>query len=195
MKKKWSMLYFGAYQYKYFRENTWELIERDNPSFKTDEYYTAQKTLGTFALGLSSEMFTPYVNALRTFNFSSDVTLVKLQNDYKGIVTYPNLICCDLSESATSMVKRNHVEFMDYLKWYRTYNFTNHVSFPTKRASKYTLLVYTNSYLDPIEVFRDGKKMEYRVIDDRISITFKAEKSKTRFIFKNIFIKKYTLKG
>lgn len=192
LKKKWSMLYLGAYQFKYFMENTWPLIESKNPDMTTKEYYRADKTLGTFALGLSSELFTPYLNALRTFKYTSDVQLVRLQDKYKGLVTYPNLVCCDLTESSTS-VNRNQVEYMEHLRWFRGYRFTNRLSIPTERKKKYLLVVDVDSYLDPIGVEKDGEKLQTQIINDRLNISFVAKKSKTKFVFTNVFVKKWRL--
>lgn len=144
----YNILYFGASQNMYYREETWEHIDKNYQNELKKGYYYAYNTLGTFAISINSVMFNDCIDSLIKMEAPTDVSFIKLQNKYKQkcIVCYPNIVCCDLTHSKTSVTK-NQVGSMDKLRWSIKYNFEDDVTVKTEIDCWYEISMDINSYL------------------------------------------------
>ncbi len=148
----YKMLYLGASQGKFYKENSWDIIDSKYSELMPLGYYLAYKTLGTFAVILDNNIFEEYLNMLHKFELSSDVCLTKLQEKYVGecYVVYPNIVCCDVTVSTTSE-RAFRVDQLDAMKVYRwmgiSYNFEDRYNFVVQRDGMYVLVFDVNSFL------------------------------------------------
>lgn len=107
----YKILYLGASQ------KHWDNI---NISQATQNgYYNAHLTYGTFAIGLDKSVFQQYLSILGKYNSPSDVAICEIQDQNIGqcIVTYPNIIQCDLTSSSTGGASKSQKEIMNTFKW------------------------------------------------------------------------------
>ncbi len=163
---EYKIMYYGAFQHIFFDQETWSEIERtDKNMMNTCGYYYANKTLGTFAVALDLSIVEEYLNMLRTYDLTSDVQLTLLQNKYRTQcqVMYPNLICCDLTKSGTS-VDRKHTEWLERLRWNLIeYDFVDERTFYVEPNVAYEMMLYVSSYLEPwsVEVYDEDGGLIY----------------------------------
>lgn len=145
---EYDLLYFGASQNLFYREETWDYIDRHFQKELKNGYYNAYNTLGTFALAINSTVFNDCIDALIKMEAPTDVSLISIQhkNNKKSIVCYPNIICCDVTHSKTSL-KKNQVETMKSLRWNIKYEFEDEFSYKTEINSWYEITLEINSYL------------------------------------------------
>src|SRR3989304_6407530 len=68
----YKLLYLGCSQNKYYAEDTWITVQKNNKDIIKNGYYKAYKTLGTFALAIDKSMFEPYLRLLQKFMYTSD---------------------------------------------------------------------------------------------------------------------------
>lgn len=164
----YKILYFGATQYKFYKEETWSYIDKN---LMRNHYYYSYKTLGTFAVALDNSIFNEYLNLLKEYNKSSDVCLTILQEKYQKecIVCYPNLICCDIINSSTSprIFKINQVNMMKKYRWTKEYDIFDIYNLNTKNGKWYELTLDINSYFNNkyyIQILDDSNKLIFPII-------------------------------
>lgn len=173
-----QLIYLGGSQYMYYREQTWDQIKITGDSYK------AYKTLGTFALGLYQDIYDKYLSLLKLFKYPSDVCLAKLQEDQnlKSTVIYPNLICCDITQSSTSEAERpKQIEAIKNYRWSKNYDFEDEYYVQTKENNWYCVEIKVNSFLngyqihiDNLPVIRDLRLIRTLNRDHEEKIFFKA---------------------
>ena len=128
-----KLVYFGASQNKFYTEETWNFIDKHYDMQMFDGYYYAHYTLGTFAISIDHSIYDECLQILELKEVPTDVALLKIHSIYpkKCIVIYPNIICCDVSDSKTSN-KKNQIDSIKKLRWDRDYQFIDHwISFVT----------------------------------------------------------------
>lgn len=190
---KYKILYLGASQYMYYNEHTWTNIKIIN------NYYHTYKTLGTFAIGIDKSIYEEYFKILLSFIHTSDVGLLELQQKYPDecLVTYPNLIACNLVKSNTATNRRNTVEqifFMQKYKWDPLfYNLTDYYTIKTQPNEWYAITFETNTKLDKyyIEIKNILKLYDTRLINSihkQCLIYFKAKSNISQIICDSIFM-------
>jgi GR25 family glycosyltransferase involved in LPS biosynthesis len=164
---EYKLLYLGATQYKYYSEYTWPKINILNG------YYNAYKTLGTFAISISSSIFQELIDVFKTFKSPTDVMLTDIQSKYNNqcYVVYPNLICCNVIGSTTNpKTSRNQVKFMELTKWIMgKYNFVNVYKYAVKEGL-YEVTFIINSKLSKHSICLGGELL----IDD-LSVIIKSD--------------------
>jgi GR25 family glycosyltransferase involved in LPS biosynthesis len=142
----YSMLYLGASQNKYYTETTWDYIDTKCAKDMAKGIYSAYNTLGTFAIALDSCVFNDCIDVLLKLDAPTDVSFIKLHKKHNAQVAYPNLICCDLTHSKTSLSK-NQLEFMEKLRWNLKYDFVDELVLKTETNSWYEIELLINSNL------------------------------------------------
>jgi len=212
IKETYKILYLGAYQYKFFGQETWPWIEKHYSTQMEAGYYHPYKTLGTFAVALDHSIFREYMELLEQKNMTSDVYLTKLQYKYRNdcIVCYPNLICCDLTRSSTTSGK-NQKKSMKNLRWnIIPYDLVDHYAMKTIPKMKYRLELTINSFFPQFEIYiislpkvieinstnmsKYIKKSSKEVKNKKnLQIIFTAQSSNTILSLRDIFIKEYHL--
>ena len=105
-----DIIYLGSSQSSWYNPITLEKIEYHS------NYYTANHSLGTFAIILKKQVFKKYIEYLDAFLFSSDIVLSIISKYYKSIVIYPNLIICDVTKS-TILEDRDEMKTFIKFKW------------------------------------------------------------------------------
>lgn len=188
----YDLIYLGCSQGSYYRENTWEIIDT---TINSDNYNT-YKTLGTFAVSISSNIYEKYINLLNKKTMTSDICLTKLQENCTGIVIYPNLICCDVTNSATSnrlSIKKYNANIQKdrirKCRWNRVYDFVDNLrlNYLSEKSGilglKIEMLDFTNDW--KINITYEDKQLQFRTLNIIRTI------SKENIIFiKNIKINK-----
>lgn len=111
----YNLLYLGCTQNKYYSQSTWPTIDK----IKIPGQYSAYKTLGTFAVAIHSNIFDELIVLLSGFSAPTDVLFTRIQEKYKSIVIYPNLISCNVIKSSTKGGEsfRDQVKFMKLVRW------------------------------------------------------------------------------
>lgn len=145
-----KLMYFGCSQNKFYNEETWKQIVKNNKGNLKEGYYLAYKSLGTFAVGFDCSVVEPYLKLLEQFTYTSDVALTKIQEEFYGrcVVCYPNLICCDICKSATSanrLYQLKQTDIVDKYRWSVNYDFEDHYKFLTTPGQLYSLILDINS--------------------------------------------------
>jgi len=113
---------------------------------KPKDYYCAHKTCGTFGIIIDSTIFQEYLSLLEEKTHPSDICLFVLHKKYNNCyVTYPNLICCDVTKSTTSG-RRIQIDMMNKFKWTRDYVLENEYQFTVKINIQYQIKFKINSY-------------------------------------------------
>lgn len=192
----YKMLYLGASQNKFYREETWEVIEKNYSKELRDNFYYAYNTLGTFALGLDSSIFERCKNVLLNFTAPTDVSFITVQDSHRTdcIVAYPNIICCDLTHSKTSAIK-NQQQSMHQLRWdILKYDFEDMYCFKTEKNAWYQLSMKVDSYVDKFLIhIQNEKNMNiFPPISNNINKYYYNNGDIVFFIFSpdnNIFVK------
>ena len=206
----YKLLYLGAYQYKFFFKDTWPYIDTTYKKEMMREtgvkagYYRPYMTLGTFAVGIDNSLFVEYRNMLQQMNMTSDVYITKLQYKYRdeSIVCYPNLICCDLTRSSTTL-GRKQIPMMKNLRWNMIpYDLTDYHTMRTMKGMQYVLDMEINSFLPdftiyiislPTTIIIDKKSLYKYKKNGKIQITFIAADNKAVMELRNIFINSHKL--
>jgi GR25 family glycosyltransferase involved in LPS biosynthesis len=146
----YKILYLGASQNYYYKEQTWENI---NP---VGNYYNAYKTLGTFAIAFDSSIFNNVLDTISKYNVPTDIALFELQNKYNNIyVCYPNIICCNVVCSTTSGLRSNKIIQTDRIiqcKWTLDYDFKERIILCNNNNKKIKITLYINSILPNNEI-------------------------------------------
>ncbi len=145
----YKILYLGAFQYSFYGIRTWNNIQKFNPFMKRDGYYHPYRTLGTFAIALDRSVYEDYVKCLKKMYNPSDVCITDLQSKYNKqcYVCYPNIICCDVTNSSTGTAKRNQNDYMKKLKWNLIpYDITDSIYFNTNPLKNYKIILTVNTY-------------------------------------------------
>jgi GR25 family glycosyltransferase involved in LPS biosynthesis len=197
----YNMLYFGASQNMYYREETWDIIEKSSINELKKGYYFAHNTLGTFALAINSTMYNDCIDALIKMEAPTDVSFIKLQTKYKNkcIVCYPNIICCDLTHSKTSTTK-HQIDSMKNLRWNIKYDFEDDYNFKTENNCWYEIEIDVNSYFGnfTIKIFDNLKKIifpelnnisfKHFYVNKKITIYYVSKSNTTTIKLNNIFV-------
>ena len=138
---------------------------------------------------------------------TSDVCITQLQEKYKNkcYVCYPNLICCDLTESKTTMNKIQ-LDYIDKLRWnILQYDIYNSNMIQTKIGKVYNIKIIINSHLPKFKIILytipniiriDNSNMSEYIKNGDIMvlyITFKAMAHYALLTFRNIFINDYSI--
>jgi len=134
----YKLLYLGASQHN------WTNIKN-----YTSGLYYAQDTYGTFAIAIDNSIFTEYLNILKKLENPSDVCLYQIQKKYptQCIVTYPNLISCDLTKSTTANRWRSQLELSTKFKWYgHDYQIYDKFPYDVNPNSIYKIVIELNYY-------------------------------------------------
>lgn len=188
----YRILYFGASQNWFYKENTWETIKINNIG-----YYNAYKTLGTFAIAFNKTIYDEVINEISLFKAPTDVALTKIQEKYNDIfVCYPNIICCNVTNSTTNGIKSNKVIQIDRMKgnkWILEYDTRDKYDIIINDINKVvTIILYVNSVMDnnKIEVNCDNKIINKGGIYE---IIIEKPKKIIKMTLNNFFIDKYEL--
>lgn len=149
---EYKLLYLGASQYKFYNEYTWDNI---SPTF----FYNAFKTLGTFAIGIDYSIFSECIKLLSNFDRPTDVCLTDIQNKYmnKCIVTYPNLICCNITSSSTGASFGCQMDAIKNFKWNLKYKIYDDFNFYTSVSAYYELILHVDSFDNNFEILLTNK--------------------------------------
>ncbi|QKF94323.1 glycosyl transferase family 25 [Fadolivirus algeromassiliense] len=143
LKMDFKLLYLGASQHN------WKTID-DNNSVKmiTDNYYYANLTYGTFAVALHRPAFFDYLRYLKMKLYASDACLLNLQKKWKEkcIVTYPNLIICDVTKSLTTDRKESQEEIAKMFRWNGNYDIWDKHAFTIETTKVYRVGIEINYY-------------------------------------------------
>jgi len=136
LKMDYKLLYLGASQHN------WKNIIISNKMYK------ANNTCGTFGIVIDNSIFDEYLELLKQLKCPSDICLFKIQEKYNNcFVTYPNLLCCDVTKSSTSG-KRHQLAMAEKFKWFNNmYVYENDYQFKVDRNKNYKICFYVNSLL------------------------------------------------
>lgn len=203
----YNMLYFGASQNMFYKEETWDYIDNHYQNELKQGYYYAHNTLGTFALAINSNMYSDCIDNLIKMEAPTDVSFIKLQNKYrdKCIVCYPNIICCDVTHSKTSMTKKQ-VDSMKSLRWVLKYDFDDYVTLKTEMNCYYELEIDINSYFGnfTIKLFDNTNKQilpsintnscKYFLHSNKLVIYFMSKSNTTILNVNHIFLDNVRIK-
>lgn len=199
----YKLLYLGASQGNYYKENTWTYLDQFN--IISNNYYSAYKTLGTFAIIIDNSLFTEYLSLLETFEHTSDVCLVKLQDKYrdKCFVVYPNIICCDVSISTTSnrASKIIQLDTIQLCRWFEEYDFTDCYKFTVDSDSfykceftinsyfkLYNLVILDEQFINITPMIRELKLLKLFSTNNNYNIYFKTISNTIYLKVNNIFV-------
>lgn len=152
----YKLLYLGASQHN------WTNIK----NYTAGQYY-AQDTYGTFAIGIDHTVFAEYLDILKKLENPSDVCLYSIQKKYptQCIVTYPNLISCDLTKSTTANRWRSQLELSTKFKWNsQNYQVYDKFIYDVNLDSVYKIVIELN-YYEP------NKKCYFKITADNNDIT------------------------
>ena len=208
LKMDYKLLHLGASQH------IWDDIEIK------DGWYYSSLTCGTFAIGLDKGIFEEYLNLLLKLEKPSDLCLFNIYKKHpnKCIVTYPNLISCDVSDSSIGS-KRDQLQYINKFRWNRDYEYddvftfnceidkwyqvyvliSNHFGYRTgnlKIKDSYDNIVFPNVELPNVLLNYDKIKINTvkdleKISNSRFYIRTKSEK--IVFEFSNIFIQNIKL--
>src|SRR5690606_38103700 len=143
------------------------------------------------------------------FNHTSDVCLTFLQDKYKCIVCYPNLIICNLlgSKTSSSNEKINQIQRMQKLRWFNIYDISNRYYIDSIKGwcslqlninsyfTNYSIEIYDShgDLIFPIiRSFQPIKYITYPNINSNINICFFSDE-KISLILNSIFIDNYNI--
>lgn len=209
-----KLLYFGASQNMIYKESTWQYIDNNYHSELANGFYYAYNTLGTFAIGIDQSIFTDLVQLLEPKKNPTDVYILELQKKYVSscFVLYPNIICCDVSQSKTTF-KKNQIEAINGLRWTLRYDFSDLYIFKTEVAEWYEFELVINSAYDnyKISIMDDNnntvmpditkKVYSHHLFDkynkdksERIFIYVKTNSSTTKLLINYLFLDNYSIK-
>jgi hypothetical protein len=135
----YKLLYFGASQ------NNWAKIE-NQPDMRNMGMYYAKDTCGTFAVALDCSVFNEYLTILNKLLNPSDVCLYEIQNKYpkQCLVTYPNLISCDLTKSTTATRWKSQLDMSRKFKWDSIYEIYDRLPYLVNVDSIYKIVIEIN---------------------------------------------------
>jgi len=166
----YKMMYLGASQFYYYKENTWEYIDKNINL----NYYHPYKTLGTFAISFDHSMYNEIIELLSSFLKPTDIALIELQEKYNEntYVCYPNLVACNVVKSSTSGVRNyviNQVTRAKECRWNLKYD-TRHKMVIDKNG-KYDVKFGVNSYYNDYTINVVG---DYEMIKNYNNIMINA---------------------
>lgn len=187
-----KLFYLGANQNMFYSETTWNHIDIEG------NHYKCYKTLGTFAVIIDKSIFKEIYDQCSLMTEPSDVCLTHLQAKYrkKCIVSYPNLICCDVTESMTAS-GRNQLTTMEKLHWTKKYIFDNCHYYMCEKDKLYKFeFLIDSSVANPCVKIHDGdkniliieKRLFNALVNNNLFIVYlKPENTSIKIITKNIF--------
>lgn len=187
-----DILYLGCTQNKYYSEDTWPKIK-----ILEDRYYHAYKTLGTFAISISNNLYDEIIKVLKTFSAPTDVLLTQFQEKYNSIVIYPNLISCNVVQSGTKGINnyRNQIDFSKSVRWnLRKYNYFNYYEFLLDESKIYEFKIVINSILDEYSILLDFDQNKI-IIDDLRQLHLIKLADRKRIINKSDISYSFFIKG
>jgi len=197
---KFKLLYFGASQNKFYREDTWDVIDKKYSKNLKSGYYFANKTLGTFAVGIDNSIYDFIINILSKYEKPTDVAFTDIHNKYREecIVCYPNIICCDLSKSNTTSSK-NQIESFKKLRWTLNYDFSDYMKYLVHVDSWYEFIFEINSMLKGFSITIGNITINKNNIDKYITknhyrVSFYSDDTYIEIFLKNIFFSKSYIK-
>lgn len=134
----YKILYLGASQ------KHWEGINIQQA--EQNGYYNANLTYGTFAIGLDKSVLQQYLSILGRYDSPSDVAICEIQSQNVGkcIVTYPNIIQCDLTTSNTSGASKSQKDVMNTFKWKNICDIYDNYKFIVKPNTVHKLIFHIN---------------------------------------------------
>lgn len=203
----YKILYFGASQNRFYKEPTWDIIDQNQSEQLKNGWYRPYKTLGTFAIAFDRSILENCLEILRPLEAPTDVSLIKVQTRFKDkcLVTYPNLICCDLTKSKTSAIKEQ-LKSMRELRWNLDYDLIDEKVFKTEIGCWYELEITLNSYMRNfvLTVIDNNHNkiypnIQYKDMDcfsrgNKMFICFKSKTNSSILLTKNIFPSNYTIR-
>lgn len=151
----YKLLYFGGSQ------QNWNNITNQNV-MQAIGYYNAQDTYGTFAIALDFRIFREYLDILNKMENPSDVCLCQIHKKYQKqcIVTYPNLVSCDLTKSTTVNRWRSQLELSTKFKWNgQDYQVYDKFPYEVHTDSIYKIVIELNHY-------EPNKKCYFKITDN-----------------------------
>jgi hypothetical protein len=197
----YKLLYLGASQNKYYSETTWEHIENTQNDLLKKGYYNCYKTLGTFCLGIDKSIFQEVLDELCKYKSPTDVTLLTIQSKYANqcIVTYPNIISCDLAQSNTS-ISRNMIESAHQLRWNLDYEYNDIITVNTQINQWYLLTIDINSFLPDYKIiitdYPEINAKNANILGNNIlGICILSRKDHISVTFQNVFINNHNIKA
>lgn len=164
----YKLLYLGSSQHN------WKKIDADSDILQKGKLYYAQDTYGTFAIGIDQSIFTEYLQLLEKLTNPSDVCLLPIQQKYKNqcIVTYPNLIICDVTKSTTVNRRRIQLQLMDQFRWNNNYVIYDRFTYNLKPNTIYRVVIELNSCEKNRTCGKYGNKDAYfKITDENNNIT------------------------
>lgn len=189
----YKLLYFGASQSAYYNEDTWDIIDDKYSNQLKSGFYFANKTLGTFAIGINKSIYNELLRIFKEMKQPTDASLKEIQDKYRKecIVCYPNIICCDISKSNTTQVK-NQISSLNRLRWVIEYEFNDIMVYHVERNNWYEFNFDINSMYN--EFFININNND-RIINKRnINAYLTKDKYTTLFYTKDKNIIKIKLK-
>lgn len=190
-----KLLYFGASQNKFYKESTWEIIDKEYSKYLRSGYYFAHKTLGTFAIGIGSDIYDDLLKIFSLYKAPTDVSLLDIQNRYRDtcIVCYPNIICCDLSKSNTTATKKQ-IESLRGLRWTLEYEFNDYIRYNTEKDNWYELCFNINSLFNNFKININNDRIinkkninHFIMKDNSYRVPFFTKRSIIDICIENIF--------
>lgn len=136
----YKLLYLGASQ------NDWSIINKTTEVLDHDRIYNANRTCGTFAIGIDNSIFNEYLEILKNLDNPSDTCLHPIQQKYKNecFVTYPNLISCDVTKSTTAIRWRYQFELINKFRWFDNYDVDEKLPYIVKPNTIYKVIIEIN---------------------------------------------------
>lgn len=136
----YKLLYLGASQ------NDWTKITKSENELNSSYVYNAISTCGTFAIGIDNSIFNEYMEILKKKDKPSDTCLYPIQLKYinKCLVTYPNLISCDVTKSTTVCRWRSQSELINKFRWTRIYDIDEKLTYHVNCDSIYKITIEIN---------------------------------------------------
>jgi GR25 family glycosyltransferase involved in LPS biosynthesis len=156
----YKLLYLGASQHK------WDFYNGNDKLLSESKLYYANVTYGTFAIGIDCSIFNEYLENLRRLESPSDVCLVPIQEKYKTgcIVTFPNLISCDITKSTTAPRKKLQFDLISKFRWNSNYIINDKLTYRVLPDVIYKVIIEINH-------FEKNRQLLFKISDDFSDIT------------------------
>jgi hypothetical protein len=189
----YKILYLGGSQYCFYKEKTWETVEKKNRNMIENKYYHPYKTLGTFAIALDCTIFGEFLDSLKKMERPTDVILTYFQEKYAyaSYVCYPNVVSCNVVKSSTSGIRKKKIvqtQTIAKYRWNLNYDTRKRIVINSTKNKTYKIIFMINSKLRI-----NGIKMEIpfeyiKRTSNIIIINFKSITTSTNIELDGLFI-------